>query len=256
MGVVLTDAELCFDKVDFAYPNAPDTPVLRGLSFSARRGETVGIIGPPGSGKSTLAHLIPRFYDVSSGRITIDGQDIRHVTLTSLRRAVSVVAQDVFLFTTSLENNLAYAEPLAPEPDIHQVSNDAQIHSHIIGLQSGYRTVVGERGSSLSGGQRQRMAIARSLLPDPAILIFDDSTAAVDANTEARIRAALAKGSANRVTLIVAHRLNSLLHADRILFLDQGRILEQGSHAELLSLNGRYRALYDLQTNGADREGL
>ena len=254
--VVLTDAELCFDKVDFAYPNAPDTPVLRGLSFSARRGETVGIIGPPGSGKSTLAHLIPRFYDVSSGRITIDGQDIRHVTLTSLRRAVSVVAQDVFLFTTSLENNLAYAEPLAPEPDIHQVSNDAQIHSHIIGLQSGYRTVVGERGSSLSGGQRQRMAIARSLLPDPAILIFDDSTAAVDANTEARIRAALAKGSANRVTLIVAHRLNSLLHADRILFLDQGRILEQGSHAELLSLNGRYRALYDLQTNGADREGL
>ena len=254
--LMLSQTELCFDAVDFAYPNAPDNLVLHGLSFTARRGETVGIIGPPGSGKSTLSHLIPRFYDVTGGRITLDGQDIRSVSLTSLRRAVSVVAQDVFLFTTSLENNLAYAEPSAAEPDIHQVSHDAQIHGHITGLKSGYRTVVGERGASLSGGQRQRMAIARSLLPDPAVLIFDDSTAAVDANTEARIRSALAKGSANRVTLIIAHRLNSLLHADRILFLDQGRIVEQGSHAELLALDGRYRALYDLQTNGADREGL
>ncbi|MBC7736651.1 MAG: ABC transporter ATP-binding protein, partial [Candidatus Saccharibacteria bacterium] len=253
--LVLTEAELRLDNVDFSYPGAVTTPVLQGLSFTARRGETVGIIGPPGSGKSTLSHLIPRFYDVSGGKITIDGQDIRDLTLASLRRAVSVVAQDVFLFTTSLENNLAYAEPLAPEIDIHQASTDAQIHTHITGLKSGYRTVVGERGSSLSGGQRQRMAIARSLLPDPAILIFDDSTAAVDANTEARIRAALAKGAATRVTLIIAHRLNSLLHADRILFLDHGRIVEQGSHAELLALNGRYRALYDLQTNGADREG-
>jgi ATP-binding cassette subfamily B multidrug efflux pump len=254
--LVLKDAELRFDDVDFAYPNAPDTPVLRSLSFTAKRGETIGIIGPPGSGKSTLSHLIPRFYDVSAGQITIDGQDIRSLTLTSLRRAVSVVAQDIFLFTTSLENNIAYAEPAAPDPDILQVSNDAQIHTHITGLKSGYRTIVGERGSSLSGGQRQRMAIARSLLPDPAILIFDDSTAAVDANTEARIRTALAKGAASRVTLIVAHRLNSLLHADRILFLDHGQIVEQGSHAELLALNGRYRALYDLQTNGTDREGL
>ena len=254
--LVLSNAELRFDGVDFAYPNAPGTPVLQGLSFTARRGETIGIIGPPGSGKSTLSHLIPRFYDVTGGRISIDGQDLRGVTLSSLRRAVSVVAQDVFLFTTSLENNIAYAEPLAPEPGIHQVSTEAQIHSHITSLKSGYRTIVGERGSSLSGGQRQRMAIARSLLPDPAVLIFDDSTAAVDANTEARIRLALAEGTANRVTLIIAHRLNSLLHADRILFLDHGRIIEQGSHAELLALNGRYRALYDLQTNGADREGL
>jgi len=254
--LVLTDAVLCFANVSFAYPNAPDTPVLQSLSFTAKRGETVGIIGPPGSGKSTLSHLIARFYDVTGGQITLDGQDIRTVTLTSLRAAVSVVAQDVFLFTTSLENNLAYAEPLAPEPDIHQVSADAQIHSHIAGLKLGYRTVVGERGASLSGGQRQRMAIARSLLPNPAVLIFDDSTAAVDANTEARIRNALSKGAANRVTLIIAHRLNSLLHADRIVFLDHGQIVEQGSHAELLARNGRYRALYDLQTNGADREGL
>ena len=254
--LVLADAALRFEAVDFAYPNAPDAKVISGLSFSAIRGETIGIIGPPGSGKSTLAHLIPRFYDVTGGRITVDGQDIRGVTLASLRRAVSVVAQDVFLFTTSLENNIAYAEPLAEDEAIEEVSSDAQIHSHIAGLKSGYRTVVGERGSSLSGGQRQRMAIARSLLPRPSVLIFDDSTAAVDANTEARIRMALVEGAGDRVTLIIAHRLNSLLHADRILFLDKGRVIEQGSHAELLALGGRYRALYDLQTSGADREWL
>jgi ATP-binding cassette subfamily B multidrug efflux pump len=254
--LVLTDAELRFDNVDFAYPNAPDAQVLTGLSFTARRGETVGVIGPPGSGKSTLSHLIPRFYDVTGGAISIDGQDIRTVTLASLRKAVSVVAQDVFLFTTTLENNIAYADPLADEAVIEDASTDAQIHGHIVGLKSKYRTVIGERGASLSGGQRQRVAIARSLVPNPAVLVFDDSTAAVDANTEARIRAALLEGAADRVTVIVAHRLNSLLHADRIIFLDQGRVIEQGSHAELLALNGRYRALYDLQTHGADREGL
>jgi len=252
--LVLTDAELRFDHVDFAYPTAPDAKVLTNLSFSAKRGETIGLIGPPGSGKSTLAHLIPRFHDVTGGRITIDGQDIRNVTLASLRNAVSVVAQDVFLFTTTLENNIAYAEPWAEAQAIEQASEDAQIHSHIAGLNRAYRTIVGERGSSLSGGQKQRVAIARSLMPKPAILVFDDSTAAVDANTEARIRTALQEGSAERVTIIVAHRLNSLLHADRILFLDGGRIVEQGSHAELLALGGRYRALYDLQTHGSDRE--
>ena len=249
--LVLSDAALVFENVDFAYPGAPEVLVLAGLSFAVRRGETVGIIGPPGSGKSTLSHLIPRFYDVTGGRILIDGQDIRTVTLASLRRAVSVVAQDVFLFTTTLENNIAYAEPTAPERVIEDASSDAQIHSHIAGLKARYRTVIGERGASLSGGQRQRVAIARSLVPGPAVLIFDDSTAAVDANTEARIRAALQDGAAERVTVIVAHRLNSLLHADRILFLDRGRVIEQGSHAELLALRGRYRALYDLQTHGA-----
>ncbi len=254
--LVVGQAELRFDNVDFAYPNAPQSQVLSGLSFTARRGETLGIIGPPGSGKSTLAHLIPRFYDVTGGRITLDGQDIRDVTLSSLRRAVSVVAQDVFLFTTTLENNIAYADPLAEVPKIENASTDAQIHGHISGLKSRYHTVVGERGASLSGGQRQRVAIARSLVPAPQVLIFDDSTAAVDANTEARIRAALSQGAADRVTLIIAHRLNSLLHADRILFLDGGRVVEQGNHADLLALNGRYRALYDLQTNSADREGL
>jgi ATP-binding cassette subfamily B multidrug efflux pump len=140
-------------------------------------------------------------------------------------------------------------------PQIEDASTQAQIHSHIASLKSRYHTVVGERGSSLSGGQRQRVAIARSLVPEPQVLIFDDSTAAVDANTEGRIRAALSQGAADRVTLIIAHRLNSLLHADRILFLDKGRVVEQGSHAELLALNGRYRELFDLQTHGSDREG-
>ena len=251
-ALALTGAELRFEAVDFAYPNAPATKVLEGLTFTARRGETLGIIGPPGSGKSTLSHLIPRFYDVTGGRITLDGQDIRDVTLKSLRRAVSVVAQDVFLFTTTLENNIAYAEPLAEELEIHGASQDAQIHDHITGLNAQYRTVVGERGVSLSGGQRQRLAIARSLMPRPEVLIFDDSTAAVDAGTEARIRTALQDGAAQRVTLIVAHRLNSLLHADRILYLERGRVVEQGSHADLLALGGRYRALYDLQTHAAD----
>ena len=255
--LILTETVLRFENVDFAYPGAPGARVLSGLSFTAQRGQTIGIIGPPGSGKSTLSHLIPRFYEVTGGRITLDGQDIRQVTLKSLRQAVSVVAQDVFLFTTTLENNIAYADPWAETASIEQASDDAQIHGHIATLSAAYRTVVGERGSSLSGGQKQRVAIARSLMPDPAVLIFDDSTAAVDANTEHRIRSALQTGAANRVTLIVAHRLNSLLHADCILFLDGGRLIEQGSHAELLALNGRYRALYDLQINpGAEPADL
>ncbi len=250
--LTLTNAVLRFENVDFAYPGAPDTRVIANLSFTARRGQTIGIIGPPGSGKSTLSHLIPRFYDVTGGRITLDGQDIRGVTLASLRSAVSVVAQDVFLFTTTLENNIAYADPWADPDRIEEASQHAQIHAHITGLSRTYRTIVGERGASLSGGQKQRVAIARSLMPKPAVLVFDDSTAAVDAGTEARIRTALQEGAAERVTLIVAHRLNSLLHADLILFLDKGRVIEQGSHAELLTLGGRYRALYDLQTHGAE----
>lgn len=252
----LSDILLRFENVEFAYPGAPDSPVLHGLSFTARKGETIGIIGPPGSGKSTLAQLIPRYYDVTGGHITIDGQDISQVSLTSLRRAAVVVAQDVFLFTTTLENNIAYAAPRAAVEEIAGAADNAQIHDHIAGLAARYHTLVGERGSSLSGGQRQRLAIARALVPNPAILIFDDSTAAIDAATEARLRAALQAGAAERVTLIVAHRLNSLQHADRILVLDQGRLVETGTHVDLLAQAGLYRALYDLQTNAEDREGI
>lgn len=242
----VTEGVLRFENVGFTYPGAPN-PTLEGLSFSAKRGETIGLIGPPGSGKSTIAHLIPRFYDVTDGAITIDGQDIRDVTLTSLRHAVVAVQQDAFLFTTSLENNIAYGDPWAPPSQIADASASAQLHQFIATLPAGYETIVGERGASLSGGQRQRMTIARTLMLRPSVLIFDDSTAAVDAGTEQRIRTTIQAQASERVTIIVAHRLNSLMHADRILFVEDGKIVEQGSHAELLAQNGRYRALHDLQ---------
>ncbi|ODT83235.1 MAG: multidrug ABC transporter [Pelagibacterium sp. SCN 64-44] len=245
--LAVTQGTLRFEDVRFTYEGATH-PTLDGVSFEARAGETIGIVGAPGSGKSTLAHLIPRFYDVTSGRITIDGQDVSQVSLQSLRRAVAVVQQDSFLFTTTIENNIAYGDPWAKERKIEKAAESAQLHNYIMGLPADYNTVVGERGVSLSGGQRQRLSIARSLVLKPAVMVFDDSTAAIDAGTEHRIRSAIRRYAANRVTIVISHRLSSLLHADRILFLENGRILEQGTHEELLALNGRYRALYDLQT--------
>jgi ATP-binding cassette, subfamily B, multidrug efflux pump len=244
--VQISESVLRFDNVGFTYPGA-SKPTLRGISFSAKQGQTIGLIGPPGSGKSTIAHLIPRFYDVTEGAITLDGQDIRDVTLTSLRQAVVAVQQDAFLFTTSLENNIAYGDPWAPPSQIADASASAQLHQFIAALPVGYETIVGERGASLSGGQRQRMTIARTLMLRPWVLIFDDSTAAVDAGTEQRIRTTIQAQASERVTIIVAHRLNSLMYADQILFVEDGQIVEQGSHAELLALGGRYRALHDLQ---------
>lgn len=239
---------LRFQDVTFAYPSAPDTPVLNGITFDARRGETIGIVGPQGSGKTTIAHLIPRFHDVTGGSITIDGQDLRQVSLRSLRRSVAVVQQDVFMFTTTLENNIAYGDPWAATPRIRQASTQAQLHGHIATLPDGYGTVVGERASSLSGGQRQRLSIARSLILNPDILIFDDSTAAIDARTEESILDALKDGAPGRVTILIAHRLNTLRNADRILVLDHGRIVEEGSPADLMALGGRYAALHRMQS--------
>jgi len=249
--LVLSDGVLRFDNVDFHYPGNTTRSALTGISFEARQGETIGIMGPPGSGKTTIAQLIPRFYDVTGGSISIDGQDIRSVTLQSLRQAVAVVQQENFLFTTSLENNIAYGDPWARDTRIERASESAQLHRYIMDLPDGYRTVVGERGASLSGGQQQRMSIARTLLLQPAVLVFDDSTAAVDATTERRIREEITLGATERVTIIVAHRLSSLMHADKILFVDDGRIVESGSHDELLAQKGRYAALYELQINPA-----
>ena len=248
----VTEGTLRFENVDFAYPSAPFRPVLTGVSFEAKRGQTVGIVGRPGSGKSTIAHLIPRFYDVTGGRVTIDGQDVRALTLDSLRQAVAVVQQDSFLFTTNIENNIAYGDPWAKETRIARSAEFAQLHNYIIGLPTGYDTIVGERGVSLSGGQRQRLNIARALMLRPTIMVFDDSTAAVDAGTEQRIRTAMKRFAKDRVTLIISHRLSSLMHADQILFVEDGRIVERGTHAELLALGGRYRALYDLQVRPGD----
>ncbi len=254
--IKITEGTLRFDNVSFAYPSAPDRAVLTNVSFEGRKGQTIGIVGPPGSGKSTIAHLIPRFYDVTGGRITIDGQDIRDVTLTSLRNAVSVVQQDGFLFTTTIENNIAYGNPWVREQRIERAAESAQLHNYVAGLPAGYDTIVGERGMSLSGGQRQRLSIARSLILKPAVMVFDDSTAAIDAGTEQRIRVAMKRYAQDRVTLIISHRLSSLMHADQILFVENGTIVERGTHEELLGKGGRYRTLYDLQLRPADEVQL
>lgn len=242
---------LRFEEVHFTYPGATH-PTLKGISFEGKAGQTIGIVGAPGSGKSTIAHLIPRFYDVTSGRVTIDGQDVRDVTVESLRRQVAVVQQDSFLFTTTIENNIAYGDPWAKETKIEKAAESAQLHNYIMGLPTDYGTVVGERGVSLSGGQRQRLSIARSLVMRPAVMVFDDSTAAIDAGTEHRIRSAIRAYASDRVTIIIAHRLSSLMHADVILFLEDGEIVERGSHAQLLAQGGRYSALYELQTRPAE----
>ncbi len=251
--LVITDGALRFEHVDFAYMDQyGDEQVLTDVSFEARPGHTVGIVGPPGSGKSTLAHLIPRFYDPISGRILIDGQDIRDVNLASLRRAVGVVEQDTFLFTTTIDNNVAYGDPWAEHRNIESATSNAQMREYVERLPEGYGTLVGERGISLSGGQRQRLSIARSIMLHPQIIVFDDSTAAIDAATEQRIRAALQEVTADRATIIISHRLSSLMHANEILFLEGGKIVERGTHAELLAHGGKYRDLYELQIRPED----
>ena len=251
--LVINEGVLRFEHVDFAYMDEyGDEQVLTDVSFEARPGHTIGIVGPPGSGKSTLAHLIPRFYDPIAGRILIDGQDIRDVTIASIRRAVGVVEQDTFLFTTSIDNNVAYGDPWAEHRAIEGATTHAQMNEYVERLPAGYGTLIGERGVSLSGGQRQRLSIARSIMLHPQIIVFDDSTAAIDAATEQRIRAALQEVTADRATIIISHRLNSLMHANEILFLEGGRIVERGTHAELLEQGGKYRDLYELQIRPED----
>lgn len=250
--LVLSQGVLRFEKVDFAYTlGRGGRKILSDISFEVGPGKTLGIVGPPGSGKSTLAHLIPRFYDVTFGRITLDGQDIRDVTLDSLRRAVGLVQQELFLFDVSAHDNVAYAEPWAEEQRVIEAASIAQIHEHVASLPDGYGTRVGERGVALSGGQRQRMSIARGLLANRAIMVLDDSTAAIDATTEQQLRSSLRNAVTGRGTIIIAHRLSSLLHADEILVLDQGRIVQRGTHAELLRQGETYAELWALQ-NRAD----
>ena len=250
LSLAPTVGVLRFEDVSFRYDPAGKT-VLSGIDFEVRPGQTLGIVGPPGSGKSTLANLAPRFYDVSGGRITIDGVDIRDVTLASLRAYVGLVQQEAFLFDSSVGHNVAYADPWAEEERIVDAARTAQIHEHIASLPMTYETRVGERGVALSGGQRQRMSIARGVVPGPGVIIFDDSTAAIDAVTERKVRDGLARATKAKATIIIAHRLSSLMHADHILVLDEGRIVERGSHAELLARGGTYADLYELQSRAA-----
>ena len=251
----ISNGVLRFEAVDFRYPAwADDQRTLSGIDLEVRPGQTIGIVGPPGSGKTTIAHLIGRYYDVEAGRITIDGQDIRDVTLTSLRQAVGIVQQEPFLFTAGIDHNLAYGNPWAGRSDIERSAAAAQLHSYIESLPDNYQTLVGERGVSLSGGQRQRLAIARSVLLGGAVLVFDDSTAAIDAATEQRINAALKDAVKTRAVIIIAHRLSSLMHADEIVFLDNGKIIERGRHDQLMARNGRYASLYKLQTSDSNAD--
>ena len=217
------------------------------INIEAPVSNIVAILGAPGSGKSTLVHLIPRFYDVSAGAITIDGTDIRDVTLNSLRANVGIVQQDIFIFTSTIRANIAYGSIHASDEDVKRVAELAQLHDFIMALPDGYDTYVGERGSTLSGGQRQRLAIARTLLLDPPVLILDDSTSSVDTETEHLIQKALENVMEGRTTFVIAHRLSSVQKADKVLVLSKGAIVQQGTHTELLNQPGPYKEIYELQ---------
>ncbi|MBA2358230.1 MAG: ABC transporter ATP-binding protein [Actinobacteria bacterium] len=232
-----------FEEVGFEY--APGRPVLEGIDLEVGAGRTIALIGHTGSGKTALTALVPRFYDVSAGRVTIDGVDVRNARLTSLRRAIGVVSQDSFLFSATVRENIAFGAPDATDEDVADAARLAQASEFIEELPQGYDTVIGERGITLSGGQRQRLAIARALVVDPRILILDDATASVDATTEARIRLGLREAMRGRTTLIIAHRLSTIALADEIVVLDQGRIAARGTHADLIEASDVYREIHE-----------
>ena len=236
---------LHFDNVAFAYD--PRSPVLHGIDLQAKPGELIALLGRTGSGKSTIVNLIPRFYDVSEGVVRFDGVDVRDWPLDELRRQVAIVQQEVFLFAATLKENIAYGRPDATDEEIEAAAKLARIHDFINRLPEKYDTWVGERGANFSGGQKQRIAIARALLMDPRVLIFDDSTSSVDAATEFEIQQAMAALMRGRTTFVIAHRLRSVREADQILVLDQGRIVQRGQHHELLDEGGLYREIYELE---------
>ena len=236
-----------FERVSFGYE--PSRPILHALGFEIPAGKTVAVVGASGAGKSTLARLLYRFYDVDagSGGIAIDGQDIREVTQASLRRAIGIVPQDTVLFNDTIEYNIAYGRPGATRAEVEAAARAAHIHDFIAATPRGYDTVVGERGLKLSGGEKQRVAIARTLLKNPPILIFDEATSALDSANERAIQAELASAAQGKTTLVIAHRLSTVVDAHEILVLDHGRIVERGTHAELLSLAGRYARMWGMQ---------
>jgi ATP-binding cassette subfamily B protein len=237
------EGRVSFDAVTFGY--AADRPVLRDVALELEPGRTVALIGHTGSGKTTLASLVPRFYDVSAGRVAIDGVDVRDVTLVSLRREIGVIAQDPFLFSATVRENIAFGAPEATDEAVERAARMAQAHEFIAELPEGYDTMVGERGITLSGGQRQRIAIARALVIDPRVLILDDATASVDASTEARIRLGLREAMRERTTIIIAHRLSTIALADELVVLDDGRIAARGTHDELLATSPVYSEIYE-----------
>jgi ATP-binding cassette, subfamily B, bacterial len=232
-----------FEHVSFGYDL--ERPVLRDIDLELEPGRTVALIGHTGSGKTTLATLVPRFYDTAAGRVTIDGLDVKEAKLVSLRRQIGIVAQDPFLFSDTVRENIAFGRPDASQEAVEEAARLAQAHDFVVALPEGYDTVIGERGITLSGGQRQRIAIARALLLDPRILILDDATASVDATTEAKIRLGLRQAMKNRTTIIIAHRLSTLALADELVVLDRGRIVARGTHEDLIQRSPVYREIYE-----------
>ena len=243
--LALTGGAVVFDHVSFGYD--PRRPILQDVSFTVPPGKTVALVGSSGAGKSTISRLLFRFYDVGSGSITIDGQDIRAVTQASLRAAIGIVPQDTVLFNDTIHYNIAYGRPAAATPEIEAAAKLARIHELVGALPDGYQTKVGERGLKLSGGEKQRVAIARTILKQPGILLFDEATSALDSKTEQEIQASLREVSQGHTTLVIAHRLSTVVDADEILVLDHGRIIERGAHAALLQAAGRYAAMWARQ---------
>ncbi len=240
-----------FEDVVFAYDPKGGRTILQGISFEIPAGKTVAVVGPSGSGKSTLARLLFRFYDIQRGRITIAGQEIRSVTQASVRQAIGIVPQDTVLFNDTVAYNIAYGRPGATQDEIEAAARAARIHDFIASTPKGYATMVGERGLKLSGGEKQRVAIARTLLKNPPILIFDEATSALDSANERAIQAELQGVAQNKTTLVIAHRLSTVVDAHEILVMDAGRIIERGTHAQLLALGGRYASMWSLQQSDA-----
>ncbi len=243
--LIVTEGTIRFEDVSFSYD--PDRRILDHVSFEVPAGRMVAIVGPSGAGKSTISRILFRFYDIESGRVTIDGQDIRDVTQSSLRAAIGVVPQDTVLFNDTIRYNIRYGRPHASEEEVFEAARLAQIDDFIRTLPAGYDTMVGERGLKLSGGEKQRVAIARTLLKAPPILMLDEATSALDSHTEKEIQDALDRVAKNRTTLVIAHRLSTIVHADNIVVLDKGRVVEQGTHAELIAKGGLYASLWSRQ---------
>jgi ATP-binding cassette subfamily B protein len=242
--------EVRFEDVRFGY--RPDREILKGVSFTVPPGRTLAIVGPTGAGKSTISRLLFRFYDVTAGGVTIDGQDVREVTQESLRAAIGVVPQDTVLFNDTIRYNIAYGRPDATPAEVEQAAKLAQVHDFVLRLPEGYETRVGERGLKLSGGEKQRVAIARTLLKDPRILILDEATSALDTRTEQEIQAALRDAARGRTTLVIAHRLSTVVDADEIIVLQEGRIAERGSHGQLIALDGLYAEMWRRQSEAVE----